>query len=101
MNGALPTWLIQDARGDFVLTLHIQPGAKTTAVQGKHGDALKVRLAAPPVDGKANQALLAFLADQLGLAKRDIELVSGQSSREKRVRISNCSADALRALMPR
>ena len=61
------TWL--QARGDAVLlTLHIQPGAKKTEVVGLHGDALKIRLASPPVDGKANEALIAFLAEKLGIA---------------------------------
>ena len=55
------------------LTLHIQPGARKTEVVGLHGDALKIRLAAPPVDGKANAALIAFIADRLGLAKSAVE----------------------------
>lgn len=55
-------WLRQDA-GTQKLTLHIQPGAKKTEVAGEHGEALKIRLAAPPVEGKANQKLIAWLAD--------------------------------------
>jgi uncharacterized protein (TIGR00251 family) len=79
-------WLRED--GDaVVLTLHIQPGAKRTETAGLHGDALKIRLAAPPVDGKANDALIAFLAKTLGIPKSRVELVSGQTSRAKRVRV--------------
>lgn len=80
------TWLVADGKG-VTLRLHIQPGAKKTEVVGLHGEALKIRLAAPPVDGKANACLIAFLADQLGVAKASISLVSGDTSRAKRVRI--------------
>jgi uncharacterized protein (TIGR00251 family) len=79
-------WLRQDRDG-FVLALHIQPGAKQTAIVGLHGEALKVRLAAPPVDGKANAALIDFLAERLGIARSALEIVSGQQARSKRVRI--------------
>ena len=81
------SWLTADDKG-VTLRLHIQPGAKKTEVTGLHGEALKIRLAAPPVDGKANACLIAFLADQLGVAKAAVSLVSGDSSRAKRVRIS-------------
>lgn len=81
------SWVRRRSDG-VLLTLHIQPGAKKTEVVGLHGDALKVRLAAPPVDGKANDALIAFLADRLGLAKARISLVSGQTSRRKCVAVS-------------
>jgi len=81
------TWLV--AAGDGVtLRLHIQPGAKKTEVVGLHGEALKIRLAAPPVDGKANACLLAFLADRFGVAKSAVSLLSGDSSRAKRVHVS-------------
>jgi uncharacterized protein len=85
-------WLRQSG-DDVVLTLHIQPGAKRTEIAGQHGEALKIRLAAPPVDGKANDCLIAFLADRLGIAKSRLELVSGQSNRAKRVRADGVSAD--------
>lgn len=81
------TWLTADGDG-VTLRLHIQPGAKKTEVVGMHGEALKIRLAAPPVDGKANACLLAFLADQLGVARSAVSLVSGEASRAKRVRIN-------------
>ncbi len=70
-----------------MLTLHVQPGAKRTEVAGVHGDALKIRLAAPPVDGKANAALLRFLAAAFGVPQRAVTLVRGETSRQKTVRI--------------
>jgi uncharacterized protein (TIGR00251 family) len=82
--------------GGVVLALHIQPGAKKTEVCGLHGDALKIRLAAPPVDGKANDALIEFLARTLGVPRSCVELLSGQTSRAKRLRIDGI--DAARAI---
>lgn len=86
--------------GRLLLTLHIQPGAKKTEVCGLHGDALKIRLAAPPVDGKANAALLAFVADRLGLPKSAVSLKSGQTSRRKVVEVAEPPADAVQRLLP-
>ncbi len=85
--------------GRLLLTLHIQPGAKKTEVCGLHGDALKIRLAAPPVDGKANAALLAFVADRLGLSKSAVSLKSGQTSRRKVVEVAEPPADAVQRLL--
>lgn len=92
-----PDWLAV-GDGALVLTVHVQPGAAHTGVAGVHGDALKVRLRAPPVDGKANEALLGYLGESLGVPRRNLELVSGQTSRRKRVRIAGASVDALLAL---
>lgn len=92
-------WISEDGSGNLLLRLHVQPGAARTAVAGLHGAALKIRLAAPPVDGRANDALVAFLAKRLGIAKARVELVAGAASREKRVRISGVSrAGALKLL---
>lgn len=82
------------------LTLHIQPGAKKTEVSGTHGDALKIRLAAPPVDGKANSALIAFVAERLGLPKASIRLISGLSSRRKIVEVAAAPPDMEQLLLP-
>ena len=92
------TWLTADDQG-VTLRLHIQPGAKKTEVVGPHGDALKIRLAAPPVDGKANAALLEFLARKVGAGRTALTLISGQTSRTKRVRVDGVVADELRALL--
>lgn len=83
----MPEWLHHHGTRT-TLTLHIQPGAKKTEIAGTYGDALKIRLLAPPVDGKANAALLDFLAKRLGLAKSKISLISGQTSRRKVVEIA-------------
>lgn len=78
--------------GDTVtLVLHIQPGAKRSEIAGLHGEALKIRLAAPPVDGKANQALLRFIAAQFGVPVRNVELLRGAQSRHKTVKIRGSS----------
>ena len=77
----------RDNKGAVILNLHVQPGAKRTEVAGRHGDALKIRLAAPPVDGKANAELLRFLSDAFDVPLRNVTLVRGESSRQKIVRI--------------
>ena len=92
-------WLRRGER-QTTLTLHIQPGAKKTEVAGEHGDALKIRLAAPPVDGKANAALIAFVADRLGLAKSAVSLKSGQTSRRKVLEVTAAPADTAERLLP-
>ena len=81
-----PRWS-RDESGAVVLALHVQPGAKRTEVAGVHGTALRIRLAAPPVDGKANAELLRFLADAFGVPLRNVTLVRGETSRAKVVRI--------------
>jgi len=88
-----PVWLKRHGNA-LTLTLHIQPGAKKTECAGEYGDALKIRLAAPPVDGKANAALLEFIADRLGVAKSAVTLKSGQTSRRKVVELS-CGPEIL------
>jgi len=85
MSGTAP-WRREEGTA-LTLALHVQPGAKRTEVDGTHGDALKVRLAAPPVDGKANVELLRFLADAFGVPLRSVGLVRGETSRQKVVRI--------------
>ncbi|MGH7512150.1 MAG: DUF167 domain-containing protein [Gemmatimonadales bacterium] len=65
------------------LRLHVQPRASRTEIAGRHGDALKVRLAAPPVEGAANEALVRFLADRLGVPRSALRLESGAGRRAK------------------
>jgi uncharacterized protein (TIGR00251 family) len=79
----------------------VHPGARKTGVTGVHADALKIAMTAPPVDGKANEALIAFLADALRLPRARIMLVSGLTSRTKMVRITGKSAaEVTAALFP-
>lgn len=91
-------WFRFGVDGRATLTLHIQPGARKTEVAGLHGDALKVRLAAPPVDGKANEALLRFVADILQVQRSAVCLKSGQTSRRKIIEVNGTSATAVAGL---
>lgn len=75
------------ADGSITLSIHVQPGAKCTEVAGVHGDALKVRVASPPVEGKANEALRSFLAEAFGVPRRNVTLLSGNYARRKIVSI--------------
>jgi uncharacterized protein (TIGR00251 family) len=92
------TWCVQAADGSLILTLHIQPGARRSGIAGLHGEALKIRLAAPPVDGKANAELLGFLAKACGVPRSAVGLLSGETSRAKRVRISGADPARVAAL---
>ena len=73
----------------LILQLHLQPKANKDEIVGPHGDALKIRITAPPVDGKANAQLVKFLAKQFGVKQAQVEILSGDSSRQKRVAISS------------
>lgn len=86
-----PAWLTEKNQS-AVIDFHVQPGAKRTRIVGEHGDRLKISIACPPVDGKANKTLLIFLADALNVSKSSVELVSGDTSRQKRVLIRNITA---------
>lgn len=79
--------------------VRVLPRGGRSEVVGLHGDALKIRLAAPPVEGKANHALRKFLAEQLGVSPAAVVILSGHTSRQKRVRAAGVSADAVRALL--
>lgn len=81
-----PTWLKQTPAG-ITLNLHCQPGAKQTRVIGLHDGCLKISLQAPAVENKANELLLIWLAKQLKVPQKQIQFVSGQNSRKKRVEI--------------
>jgi hypothetical protein len=70
-----------------VLVVQVQPRAARSEVAGWHGEALKLRLAAPPVDGAANQELVRYLAERLGMRRADVQLLSGRGGRRKRVEI--------------
>ena len=78
----------EGATADVVLHVHVQPGAGRTAVVGRHGNALKVRVAAPPQGGRANDECGALLAETFGVKPASVELSGGASSRAKRFRIS-------------
>ncbi len=82
------TYLRLEKTGAVIVDIHVIPNASRTQADGEHDGALRVRLHAPPVDGKANLALVAWLAETLGLAKRDVELIRGQTSKRKQLRVN-------------
>jgi uncharacterized protein len=85
-------------KGDdaVVLHVHVQPGAGRSAVVGRHGAALKVRVAAPPVDGRANAACAELLAEEFGLASTQVTLVGGETSRSKTFTLSGLDVEEFR-----
>ncbi len=90
MRTPLPDWpfLRLQKDGSVVVDVHVMPNAAKTLIQGLHDGALRVRLQAPPVDGKANLALQAWLAEQLGIARAAIELLRGDTARRKQLRVA-------------
>jgi uncharacterized protein (TIGR00251 family) len=94
---------LSPTRQGYILRLTVVPGAQRTQVVGLHGDRLKIRLAAPPEKGAANQELIAFLARALDLPKKSFKLTLGAQSRTKVVTVSDHSPDLvarLRRLVP-
>ncbi|MDO9053084.1 MAG: DUF167 domain-containing protein [Gallionella sp.] len=72
----------------ITLSLHVQPGARRSEITGLHGEALKIKLSAPPVEGRANEALLKFIAGVFDVPLRQVELKQGTQSRHKVVAIT-------------
>jgi len=95
----MASWYGRAPDGTLELSVHAQPGAKRTEVAGLHGDALKIRVAAPALEDRANEALVEFLAERLGVARSDVSLVSGARSRRKRFRVAAAAANP-EALLP-
>lgn len=87
MIDALPVWLKVAGDQSSLIAIHAQPGASRSEISGVHGEALKIRIQARPIEGAANAALLTFLAKRLGLPTAALELIAGETSRTKRVRI--------------
>jgi len=85
--------------GGVVLTLHIQPRASKNEICGVQGNALKIRLTSPPVEGAANKLCREFLADLFDVPKSAVEIISGETSRHKRVRIASTDPEKLRRLV--
>jgi uncharacterized protein len=87
---------LQQSGTDVLLPVVVQPRASRNAVAGLHISALKLLLTAPPVDGAANDACLRFLADLLGISRARLFIVRGMKARQKLIRITDMSIDALR-----
>ncbi len=84
----IPEWARYDAKQDlWTLQIHVQPGAKTNEVVGEHGGSLKLKIAAPAVDNKANKCLIGFVAELWGVAPRQVSLVRGEGARQKTVAV--------------
>src|SRR5512133_3881462 len=90
---------VRDEAGGAVLELLVQPRASRTRVVGEHDGRLKIQLAAPPVEGEANAALVAFLADALSVKRADVALLAGETGRRKRVQIAGVAAAAAAAAL--
>jgi len=85
---------VSQGRDGLYLNVHVQPGAKKQQLRGMYGNAVKIALRAQAMDGKANQALVAFIAQSVSLPRQRVRLVSGQTSRKKRIYIQG-EADVL------
>jgi len=95
----MPTWYRFDVdRNVLCINVYVQPNARSTAVSGIHGEALKVRVAAPPLDDRANQLLIDFLGKTLSLPGSRIRISAGARSRRKRVEIAAPGDAALRTV---
>jgi uncharacterized protein (TIGR00251 family) len=92
------TFQVTEGKEGCTFHVHVVPRSRHDTVVGLYGDALKVRLAAPPVEGKANRALQEFLAGRLGVSRSEVEILGGHASRHKRVRVRGVSAATVRAL---
>ena len=92
------SWITENNTG-VILDIHASPRAARNQIQGLHGDALKVRLQAPPVDGKANETLVEYIAEVLDIPRRQIALISGETNRHKRLAVRGISARAVRDIL--
>ena len=90
---------VRDIADGCTLSVRVHPGAKCDAVTGLHAGAVKIALKAPPVDGRANEALIAFVAERLQLPRSRVALVAGASSRSKTLRITGKSAAEVEAAL--
>lgn len=91
------TPIVQGTKDGAVLTVHVQPKASRTECVGLHGDALKIRVAAQPIDGAANEELIRFLADRCRISRASILIQSGGEGRRKRLYLKGISAEKVTA----
>lgn len=92
----MATDMLSESRGVVHLAVHARPGAKRNAVVGLHDGALKLAVSAPPVDGKANDAITSFIAESMRLPGRNVAVVSGQTSRRKVLSIAGITLEEVR-----
>ncbi len=96
-EGEAPAWIVGEDEQGVTIAVRVTPRARRAEVVGEHGDALQIRVPAPPVEGAANEALIAFLAEALDVRRRDITLLSGERSRRKLVRIQGLDGRTVEA----
>jgi hypothetical protein len=96
MHSSQPPDVLREEGGSSILAVKLQPRASRSEILGVQADELRVRVTAPPVDSAANEALTALLAEALGVGRRQVELVRGQTSRHKQVRIRGLTPDEIR-----
>ncbi len=89
--------MIRDIEGGVIIDILVVPRASRSRLGPVHGDRIKVSVTAPPVDGKANQAVIEILAKTLGVRRSHIEIISGHTSRRKTIKVSGIDSAALRA----
>jgi uncharacterized protein len=92
---------IHETSAGITFAVKVQPRAKRNAILGELGNAVKISLTAPPIDGRANEACIEFLAELLRVPRSAVNIISGESSRNKVVRVSGCTAAHLRERMDR
>jgi len=90
---------LRDVAGGCTLAVRVHPGARRAAIGGFHDGALKVSITAPPADGRANEALIAFVSEWLGLPRARVSVIAGASSRSKTLRITGRSAAEIQAAL--
>ena len=87
---------LHETASGITFAIKVQPRARRNAIVGAIGDALKIALTAPPVDGRANEACIEFFAELLGVSRSSITILAGQNSRNKVVRVTGASVDQVR-----
>jgi uncharacterized protein len=98
----LPSWASHDPHAEgWILRIHIQPGAKSNEVIGEHGDRLKLKIAAQPVDNKANIALIQFVAGLAGVSPGKVEILRGDHARDKTLVVRGAGINFLDLLRQR
>lgn len=90
---------VEEKNGTIFLYIHVQPRASKNEIVGVHGDALKVRLTSPPVEGAANSLLVKFIAKSLGIPRSSVKIVSGEKSRHKMLRISEITQENIENIL--
>ncbi|MBI2602716.1 MAG: YggU family protein [Deltaproteobacteria bacterium] len=91
---------MQSREGFVILELYVQPAAKRTEWAGEHGGRLRVRVASPPVDGAANEALIAFVAKTFGIKKREVTIRKGESARQKTLALASVTIEEAWECLP-